>query len=125
MVTDGRCRAKTKAGRQCGAPAIKGGQLCSLHADPDRAGQLGRQGGRRNRRVYQTDEKEVATPRSASDVKEMLAEVMAEIRAGKMDPKLGTTLGYLGTSLLKAFETSDFEQRLERLKNALERQSSD
>jgi hypothetical protein len=23
---------------------------------------------------------------------------MAEIRAGKMDPKLGTTLGYLGVS---------------------------
>jgi hypothetical protein len=50
-----------------------------------------------------------------------LAEVMAEIRAGKMDPKLGTTLGYLGTSLLKAIEISDIEARLEKLENGLEK----
>jgi hypothetical protein len=31
---DGRCKAKTKAGRQCAASAIKGGKTCSLHADP-------------------------------------------------------------------------------------------
>jgi hypothetical protein len=31
-----------------------------------------------------------------------------------MDPKLGTTLGYLGTSLLKAFEVSDLSERLRR-----------
>jgi len=68
-----------------------------------------------NRHVYENDGKEVATPQTASDVKNLLADAMAEIRAGKMDPKLGTTLGYLGTSLLKAIETSDIEQRLERL----------
>jgi len=39
---------------------------------------------------------------------------MAEIRAGKTDPKLGTTLGYLGTSL-QAIETPDIEPRLARL----------
>ena len=36
-----------------------------------------------------------------------------------MDPKLGTTLGYLGTSLLKAIETSNIEERLEKLENGL------
>jgi len=44
----------------------------------------------------------------------MLAETMADTRAGKIDPKLGSTLGYLGTALLRAFEVADFEQRLER-----------
>ena len=34
----------------------------------------------------------------------MLAETMADVRAGRMDPKLGSTLGYLGTALLRAFE---------------------
>jgi hypothetical protein len=48
---------------------------------------------------------------------------MAEIRAGKMDPKLGTTLVYLGTSLLRAIETSDIEARLARLENTNESQS--
>jgi hypothetical protein len=45
----------------------------------------------------------------------MLAQAMADIRAGRMDPKLGSTIGYLGMSLLRAFEVAEFEQRLERL----------
>jgi hypothetical protein len=36
-------------------------------------------------------------------------------------PKLGTTLGYLGTSLLKAIETSDIEERLEKLEHGLKK----
>jgi len=35
-------------------------------------------------------------PQNASDVTNFLADAMAEVRAGKIDPKLGTTLGYLG-----------------------------
>jgi hypothetical protein len=62
--------------------------------------------------------KEVAAPQNAADVTAILADAMAEIRAGKMDPKLGTTLGYLGTSLLKAIEMSDLEQRLTALESA-------
>jgi hypothetical protein len=42
----------------------------------------------------------------------------------KMDPKLGPTLGYLGTSVLKAIETSDVEQRLAKLENANEHVAS-
>ena len=76
---------------------------------------LGGRAGWGNRHVYENDGKEISPPQTASDVKTLLADAMAEIRAGKMDPKLGTTLGYLGTSLLKAIETSDIEQRLERL----------
>jgi len=38
----------------------------------------------------------------------MLAETMADIRAGRMDPKLGSTLGYLGIALLRALEVADF-----------------
>ncbi len=40
---------------------------------------------------------------------------MAEVRAGKMDPKLGTTIGYLGMALLRAFEVTDLEERLEKM----------
>jgi len=82
-------------------------------------------GGMGNRHVYENDGKEVSPPQTASDVKNLLAYAMAEIRAGKMDPKLGTTLGYLGTSLLKAIETSDIEQRLERLEATNELKNAD
>jgi general stress protein YciG len=116
-TANGKCRAATKAGRQCAAPAVRGGIYCALHNDPERAAQLGRKGGANNRKVYEGDQREIPPPQNARDVKNLLAETMAEIRAGKMDPKLGTTLGYLGTSLLKAIETSDIEERLEKLEN--------
>jgi hypothetical protein len=77
-----------------------------------------------NRHVYQNDGLEVPAPQTALDVKNLLADAMAEIRAGKMDPKLGTTLGYLGTSLLKAIETSDIELRLARLEATSEREDA-
>jgi hypothetical protein len=82
-----------------------------------RAAKLGRKGGANHRKVYEGNQREILPPQPARDVKNLLAETMAEIRAGKMDPKLGTTLGYLGTSLLKAIETSDIEERLEKLEN--------
>ena len=117
-TANGKCQAKTKAGRPCAAPAVRGGIYCALHADPERAAQLGRKGGTKSRRVYEPNEWEGSPPQNACDVKNFLAEVIAEIRAGRMDPKLGTTLGYLGTSLLKAIETSDIEVRLEKLEHA-------
>ena len=120
-TANGECQAKTKAGGPCAAPAIRGGTYRALHADPERAAQLGRKGGAKHRRVYEGGEWEGSPPQNACDVKNLLAEVMAEIRAGRMDPKLGTTLGYLGTSLLKAIETSDIEERLEKLENGIKR----
>ena len=120
-AANGKCRAKTKAGRQCAAPAVRNGIYCALHNDPDRAAELGRKGGAKNRKVYETPDREIPAPQNACDVKNFLSEAMAEIRAGRMDPKLGTTLGYLGTSLLKAIETSDIEERLEKLEHGLKK----
>jgi len=109
-----QCKATTSSGGRCKAKPHKDG-LCFFHSDPKKAAELGRKGGSRNRHTYETPLQPVAAPESAGDVKRMLAETMAEIRAGRMDPKLGSTLGYLGTALLRAFEVADFEQRLERL----------
>ena len=116
--TPAQCKATASSGVRCKAKPHKDG-LCFFHFDPRKAAELGRKGGKGNRHVYETPDQEIPAPRNACDVKNLLAEVMAEIRAGKMDPKLGTTLGYLGTSLLKAIESSDIEERLEKLENAL------
>jgi general stress protein YciG len=123
-TTPVQCKATTSSGGRCKAKPHKDG-LCFFHSDPKKAAELGRKGGRRNRHTYETQLQPVAAPESAGDVKRMLAEIMAEIRAGRMDPKLGSTLGYLGTALLRAFEVADFEQRLERLeqRDDLEKQA--
>ena len=119
-TANGRCQAKTKAGRPCAAPAIRGSAYCALHSDPNRAAELGRKGGARNRKVYDGDVGTVSVPESAGDVRRMLAETMADIRAGRMDPKLGSTLGYLGIALLRALEVAEIEQRLKRLEQSNE-----
>ena len=72
------------------------------------------------RKVYEDNDREIPPPQNARDVKNFLSEAMARIRAGRMDPKIGTTLGYLGISLLRAIETSsDIEERLEKLEHGL------
>ena len=117
-TASGRCQATTKAGGQCAAPAVRGGTLCALHSDPERAAELGRKGGAGNRKLYQAEDRpKIPAPRNASDVMNFLADAMAEVRAGTMDPKLGTTLGYLGTSLLRAIEMADVDERLKRVEN--------
>jgi general stress protein YciG len=104
---NGKCRAATKAGRQYAAPAVRGGIYCALHNDPDRAARLGRKGGANNRKVYEGNQREIPPPQNARDVKNFLADAMAEIRAGKMEPKLLFTHSFsssLGDFLCPTFQ---------------------
>jgi len=98
------CRATTASGQPCKAKPHKNG-LCLLHSDLTKPAELGRKGGLRNRHVYDQPSEPVGLPESASDVKRMLAETMAEVKAGRMDPKVANTVAYVGTVLLRAYET--------------------
>ncbi|MGA8030246.1 MAG: hypothetical protein WB992_24145 [Bryobacteraceae bacterium] len=62
------------------------------------------------------DLKTFAAPRTAADLRDLLAESIVEIRAGKLDPRVANALGYLGASYLRSLEVSDVDLRL----NALE-----
>jgi general stress protein YciG len=109
-----QCKATISSGKRCRAKPHKNG-LCFFHSDPQKAAELGRKGGKGNRRTFEAPVAHVTAPESAGDVKRMLAESMAEVRTGKMDPKLGTTLAYIGASLLKAIEVADVDGRLKKL----------
>ena len=98
-----RCKGVTRSGTPCTAWAMEGG-LCYFHANPDKAAELGRKGGLRDRHTYEQSNEPVAPPESAADVKRMLAETMAEVKAGKTDPKVANTVAYLATVLLRAHE---------------------
>lgn len=120
----GRCKAKTKAGKRCSAPACQNG-ICALHGDPKRAAELGRKGGRRNRRfVPQASAEPASVPKTAEDVRDVLGQIIAETRDGRCDPRMATTIGYLGTSLLKAIEVADLEERIGRLERETNKNSS-
>src|SRR5215469_13339187 len=81
------------------------GGLCYFHANPDKAVELGRNGGRRRKHTYEQATEHIAVPESAADVRRILAETMAEVKAGRMDPKVANTVAYVATVLLRAYET--------------------
>jgi hypothetical protein len=66
--------------------------------------------------------KQFATPKTAAELRNLLAESIIEIRAGKLDPKIANALGYLGASYLRALEMSDLENLLEKLSVAMSRE---
>jgi hypothetical protein len=112
--SNGRCRATTKAGGACSAPANASGK-CFLHEDPARAAEMGRRGGLKNRRVIPDDNVEMPPLNTAADVRAMLAQHAHDVRSRKVEPRVGTALGQLANSLLKAIEVADLEMRLKKL----------
>ena len=114
-----RCTSRTNAGQQCRAiAAIKG--LCALHADPKLAAELGRKSGQARRsKAAGYRGAELAPPRTAQDVRAALGLFMSDVRAGRMDPKVASTLGYLANVLLKSVEVSDLEKRLAVLESVV------
>jgi hypothetical protein len=110
-----QCQHKKRDGRRCGASALKDQTRCAIHAQPGRAAELGSKGGRRRAAYGPGDLKDFAAPKTAADLRELLAESIIEIRAGKLDPRIANALGYLGASYLRALEVADVESRLSAL----------
>jgi len=113
-----KCRAKTKAGKRCRALAGPEG-LCSLHAKPGRAADIGRQGGKARKKVLYTDDADASIPalKTAEDVRTVLGQVISDVRAGKLDPKIASTMAYVANVQLRAFEVADLERRLKLLES--------
>jgi hypothetical protein len=57
-------------------------------------------------------------PQTAKEVKDLLAEVVAGVRAGQLGTRTGSVIAYLSTALLKAMETADLEERLAALEDS-------
>jgi hypothetical protein len=107
-----KCSAKTKGGNECRAAAVIGTRVCALHGDPERAAKLGQMGGRKNRHYVETEDVTIAPPSTPEEVKNLLAQSMADVRAKKLDPRIASTLTYMAGALLKAIESTDIQQRL-------------
>lgn len=95
-----RCRAKTGAGKPCRAAAVKGAHLCIMHSG--RAAELGRIGGRRRAVRPVEDLRALAAPRTTLELQEFIAQAMCDVRAGRLDAKVGNAISILGNTLLQA-----------------------
>src|SRR5271154_4030437 len=105
------CKGRAKSGKPCRAAATTGG-LCFFHANPDKASELGRIGGRGNRRAAGENQDPLPTLDNAIAVRDTVARLIAEVYAGTMNPRVAAGLAPLLNLQLRAIETTDFERRL-------------
>jgi hypothetical protein len=107
------CQALTKKGKPCRAAATDGG-LCFFHANPKKAAELGRIGGRKHSRApVETDP--LHTLDNAMAVRDTVARVIADVYSGKIHPKIAAGLAPLLHLQLRALDATDMEGRISRL----------
>ena len=123
---DSRCKALAKSGKPCRAAATQGG-LCFFHANPDKASELGRIGGRGNRRAVGENVDPLPILDNATAVRDTVARLIADVYNGKIHPRIAAGLAPLLNIQLRAIDTTDTERRLAQLEKALakEAESSD
>jgi hypothetical protein len=114
-----KCSARTKQGKECRAAVVVGTRFCALHGDPERAAELGRMGGLRNRHYVDPEPVTIAPPETPEDVKNVLRQAMADVRAKKLEPRVATALTCLSRVLLDAFAVTDLQKQLESLRQEL------
>ena len=54
------------------------------------------------------------------DVILLLSETIGEIRSGELDPRIGSVIGYLAGQLLRAFEITQVNEKMEAMKEIIE-----
>jgi hypothetical protein len=91
-----QCKKDKRDGVQCRASALSGRKLCALHSEVGKAAELGSKGGRR-RTVYNPEGlKEFSAPKSAADLRDLLAQssTVARLTRGNAAPLSWTCICY-------------------------------
>lgn len=114
---DSRCGAVTKKGKPCRAAATEGG-LCFFHANPKKAAELGRIGGRKNGRVMAGSHPLPALD-TVTAVRDAVKQLISDVYAGKLHPRTAAGLAPLLQLQLRAIEKVDFEQRIAKVEKQL------
>jgi hypothetical protein len=115
---DLRCKARAKSGKRCGAAATAGG-LCFFHANPKKAAELGRIGGRSKRHAAAENLDPLPTLDNALAVRDTVARLIADVYAGRIPPRIAAGLGSLLSLQLRTIETTNFELHFAELEKRL------
>jgi hypothetical protein len=118
-----RCKAKTKDGKPCRAAATEGG-LCFFHANPNKATELGRIGGRKNRHFVADGLDPLPKIETAREVQQTVARLIADVYAGKLHPRIAAGLAPLLSLQLRAIQTTNIEERIAKLERSMGRLES-
>jgi hypothetical protein len=114
-----RCKAKKKNGEPCGAAATEGG-LCFFHANPDKAAELGRIGGRSNgRHPAAGPPAQLPDLTSAAALRETIARLIVDVYSGTIHPRVAASLAPLINLQLRAIENAELEMQFEGFRQQL------
>jgi hypothetical protein len=117
--SDSRCHGTNKQGQPCGGRAMECG-YCYLHAHPEMAAELGRAGGKQNRHAVDGLSTPLPALDSVANVKVAIAQVIADVHAKRLPPRIGTGLSPLFNILLGALRTDEAEERQDQRLRELE-----
>lgn len=96
---------------------MKGG-LCFFHANPNKASELGRIGGRKKKRSFEPASVD-PLPRmnDSNSVGKTIQRVIDETYSGKIDPRMTASITQLLGLQLRAIEMADLQDRVEALES--------
>jgi hypothetical protein len=115
MRRQNRCQGRTKAGKPCRAAATAGG-LCFFHANPNKAAELGRIGGRNSKRQADAASADpLPALNNAMAVGETLNRWIAEVYSGKLDFRIAAVLVRLLDLQVRVTPRTDLERRIAKL----------
>lgn len=115
-----RCQALNAQGEPCQAVPMEGEGFCFFHHPHQAEERLEaqREGGRQGKLQALKDAQDLKLER-VEDVTRLLSDTINHVRAGRMDPRIGNTVGYLAGVLLRSLEQGDVEKRLLALEQAI------
>lgn len=108
-----RCIGKTKLGKPCRAAATEGG-LCYFHANPSKATELGRIGGK-SKCPAAEGVLEIQALKTAGAVLDATEQLIRDVYSGKVRRDIADTVATLLNLQLRAIKTTEHEARLAAL----------
>src|ERR1700758_4904463 len=117
---DWRCKGMTRNGKPCRAAATAGG-LCFFHANPNKASELGRIGGRSKRPTVPENPQPLPALDSMTAVRDAVDRLITDVYSGKLHPKIAAGLAPLLQLQLRALGEADIERRLAKLERLIVR----
>ena len=116
-----KCIYIKEGGEQCNAFAMGNSQFCYLH-NPDITDEEKREaqsnGGKTKALTLKEPLPELVLAEPADAVL-LIADTISRVRAGTLDIRTANCLGFLSDKLLKAFETSRLNDRLEVIERVI------
>jgi hypothetical protein len=113
-----RCKALTKNGKPCGAAPTPTG-LCFFHGNPNKASELGRIGGKRNRRRKEEKARPLLKLDDSASASDRLDSLYHQVESGSIPPPVANVLMKLTHLRARLQEKTVIEDQIANLEEQL------